>query len=365
MYEAYSLNDITTCTINYKRPFIIACEFVKKDGNIGRKYIALNSFNLFLQNRNKYPHSHEILVDHINYINSTSVDMIRSGGRLVFDFDIKYSDVLNIPNNIKIQIEEIINLVIDKYFIDIDGQKIQFVWSSCENPVKISKHLTVKNLYFNDWIIFSKFFYLKFIKIWDNKFNWIKGVDLIDQQIIKKSTSLRMVGSSKIGGNILLLDDDDKYTFQDSLIRIYRKPLMKIEQIINLNNVKEKYHDKYFSQNDKILHHNYFSPNKETQVDNIIYYKAFKCLDNYMPSVFKIGKTNDNIINLVRLKPHECLLSDKIHENENAFLVVENNLHHYNIYFGCYRHCGKDKLIKLGTIDNLTRPIFKQVEILL
>ncbi|QGR54322.1 hypothetical protein [Moumouvirus maliensis] len=364
MFKSYNLETITTCQINTKRPFIIANEFVKKNNKSGRKFIIFDNFHNFLHNRNKYPYSHEILVDHINYVNNTHVDMIRSGGRLVFDFDIKYSSISYIPNNIKSQIEECINLVIDKYFINVDKQKIQFIWSSCDNSEKMSKHLTVKNLYFDDWINFSKFFYKRFIKIWDTIYTWIKGKDLIDEQIVRKSASLRMVGSFKIGGNILSLDNQ-KHTFQDSLIRIYQKSLMEIEQIINLTNLKEKYHQKYLNPINKTLQYRNIITSTEVQIDNKIYQKAFKCLDNIMPDIFKIGKINNNIIHLIRLNPHECLLSEKIHENENAFLILENNINYYNIYFGCYRYCGKDELIKLGTIDSPIIPVLKQMEIIL
>ncbi|AVL95198.1 hypothetical protein ma811 [Moumouvirus australiensis] len=364
MFESYGLETITTCQINTKRPFIIANEFVKKNNKPGRKFIIFDNFHKFLHNREKYPYSHEILVDHINYVNSTHIDMIRLGGRLVFDFDIKYSSISYIPNNIKSQIEECINIVLDKYFINVDKEKIQFIWSSCDNFEKMSKHLTVKNLYFDNWINFSKFFYQRFIKIWDIKYNWIKGKDLVDEQIIRKSASLRMVGSSKIGGNILSLDNQT-HIFQDSLIRIYEKSLMKIEQVINLTNLKKKYHQKYLNPIKKTLQRRNIITTTEMQIDNKIYQKAFKCLDKYMPYIFKIGKINNNIIHLIRIKPHECLLSEKIHENENAFLILENNVYCYNIYFGCYRYCGEDDLIKLGTIDNLVHRVSEPIEIII
>lgn len=203
----FSIEDAIKAPINSRTVFIIANERITKTGHIGRYYTIFPTFKEFLKNREKYKHCHEILVDHNNNKPNPS-------GRLVFDFDIKTNDEENslkneivVPKNFKKQIENIIIDVIESYFNGVDVNKIEFIWSTSQNPKKISKHLTVKNLYFDDWINMSKIFYQLFCILWDNTYLWIKSDKLIDFQIVRNRGSLRMVGSSKIGGNPLIFDN--------------------------------------------------------------------------------------------------------------------------------------------------------------
>ncbi|AZL89638.1 hypothetical protein QKC54_gp0973 [Megavirus baoshan] len=353
---AYSINEALSCSINSEKPFIIANEITSKKGK-SRNYTVFNKFSTFLKKRHNYQYSHEILIDHSNYKNNSGIDMMRQGGRLLFDFDIKYDEGRIIPIYFKQQVENIIHKVIEKCFNDIDTQKIIFVWSSCHNSVKLSKHLTVKNLYFYDWIIYSRFFYQKFIKTWNKTYSWIKGEDVIDKQIVKKNTSMRMVGSYKIGGNKLKFDNYD-HSLEDSLIRIYRKSAMKKEQIVYQSNIKEKYINKYITQNNKsyseiISTRKYINAiiSDDTDIYDInIYDKILQFVNIEAPGVFSIGNINGNYINLTRLKPYKCILSGKIHDNENAYIIILQNHNIMDIMFGCYRNCHQDKLKKIGTI---------------
>ena len=199
----FNINDaINSNIIDSKHIFIIANERTKKDGSIGRSYKMFKNYDFFLKHREKYQHCHEIFVDHTN--NTPNI-----AGRLVFDFDIKYDDNIVIPKDFKKQIKMVILKIINSFYKNIDTDILVFVWSSCENNNKLSKHLTVKNIYFENWIPMIKIFYQLFSKMWDQEYKWILSDKLIDQQIIRKNASLRMVGSKKIGGNILKLHNQN------------------------------------------------------------------------------------------------------------------------------------------------------------
>lgn len=345
VFNSYKLNEVINSLKYSKNSFIIANEILNKSGNVIRYYTLFPSFNSFLKNRIKYEHCHEIIVDNIQ----KDQDKF---GRLVFDFDIKpdgkkfSSSMLKQLKNFKNQIENTIFEVIDRYCINIDTTNIEFIWSQTQHLQKFSRHLTVKNLYFNDWIILSKIFYNLFNIIWDEKYHWINSKDLIDIQIIRKHASLRMVGSSKIGGNVLVFDNEN-HKLVDSLIRIYNK---KKEQIITINNfinnvfinVIEK---PIFKFSNHVI--------EEPIFDIIIYQKAFELYNSFDIDIFRMGSINGSFLTLLRNKPYRCLLSNKIHYHENSFCTISYHDNKYIVKFGCFRFCSKKKTVYVGYITNL------------
>jgi len=349
LMEFFTISEAINSNIESNTVFIIANERSKEDGSVGRYYTVFPSFKSFLRVRDSYVHCHELFIDHVN--NNTNIS-----GRLVFDFDIKSE---YIPSDFKNQIENTIFEVIDMYMKNVDETKLVFVWSTSKNSKKFSKHLTVKNMYFDNWIVMSKIFYELFCNIWDSKYIWLESKDLIDFQIIKKNASLRMTGSSKIGGNVLKLDDPN-HILEDSLIRIYLRKQRNSEQIITKENITDTVFDNILEPLEKnnILrkYNSNDFPKIETQIYTInIYKRAFKLYNKINPNVFKMGKINGNIMTLLRTTPSQCTLSGKKHENENAYLRIISDRDMYNVNFGCYRNCGEKKTVRIGSlsIDNL------------
>jgi hypothetical protein len=240
----------------------------------------------------------------------------------------------------------------------------------------------------------SIIFYKLFSLVWKKKYDWIDHDKLIDTQIVRINASLRMVGSSKLKGGYVLEMDDDKYTLEDSLIRIYSKTMRKQEQIITEKNINSKkcmidiFKDKgfdYTQLNSQSLDKNY-DPDMmhstdayeqlraETKVKNIlgeyqitdsqygqdVYDACFKLCDKIKPGIFKKGKIKGIKMNLMREKPKKCLLSGKFHENENAFLSIYKRETHYEIRYGCYRYCHDD--IDTVIIGGLNIKTLKPIE---
>lgn len=371
IYNYFSTKDAINAEIDSSNAFIISNERIAKDSHIGRFYTVLPNFKSFLRNREKFPHCHELLVDH----KRKNADPC---GRLVFDFDIKIkkenneddliekmrsrSNVINkvasdfrgaiIPDDFKEQIQDTILSVIETFYRKVDSTIIQYVWSYSKNPNKFSRHLTVKNIYFENWIEMSRDFYKFFCKIWDENRLWIKSNYLIDFQIIRQGGSLRMVGSSKIGGYPLVLDDN-KFTLEDSLIRIYLKSTREQEQLFTEKNLTSS--AKKFINKKTIVIQDKIIQNKIVNIDPIypieIYTKAFELYNKLDPGVFSMGKINGRSLLLIRKKANCCFLSGKLHESENAYLIINILKDTYNVKFGCFRLCYKFKCVSIGTIN--------------
>jgi hypothetical protein len=347
----FSMDDAVNSFVNTKTVFIIANERRKKSGSTGRYYTVFPTFKDFLNNRDNYRHCHEILLDHKN--NKPNL-----AGRLVFDFDLE--DVL-VPDDFTKQVETTIKTTIKKYFKNVDVNKFEYVWSTSPNVHKVSKHLTVKNLYFDKWINLSKIFYKLFGLEWEKKYDWIKPSNLIDFQIVRTKASLRMVGSSKIGGNTLEFDDP-KFKLTDSLIRIYFKNQRDEEQLVTVDNLAINLYDFEIlsdciadpPSNNHISIGGLHSEHLE-QTDPVyplkVYTAAFELYSTLQPDVFKMGKISGNRLGLVRLKAHNCLLSNRVHEHENAFLVIYDNKTIYDVKFGCYRFCHAKKTVSIGNLS--------------
>lgn len=357
----FSIEDAINAPIKSKTVFIIANETITKHGNISRYYTVFPSFKKFIASRDSYPHCHEIFIDHKH--NKTNI-----AGRLVFDFDIKKSllEDNEIPSDFKSQIENTIYDVIDTYFVNVEINRFEFIWSTSQNPDKFSKHLTVKNLYFDDWISMSKIFYQLFCNVWDSRRSWIKSSDLIDFQIVRKRASLRMVGSSKIVNGYPLVFDNIKNKLVDSLIKIYYKSHREREQLITKKNI---HHGVFSNEVIEIEPLSYIhqinitsfpkcpmfgsdiTTSSDKVFDDVVYHKAYELHEKINPGIFKMGKIKNFILPLTRIKPSKCLMSGKMHEHENAFLTINVIDDFYHIRFGCYRRCHEKKTIHLGQIN--------------
>ena len=349
--DYFSIDQAINCNMHTKSVFIIANERMTKSGQVGRYYTVFPCFKDFLRRRNDYPHCHELLVDHIN-------NDKKMGGRLVFDFDIK-SDV---PADFKKQIEYTVADVVIRFFTGVDDNILEFVWSTSHNPKKFSKHLTVKNLYFDNWMSMSKIFYKLFCNVWDESHLWISSSELIDFQIVRKNGSLRMVGSTKINGYPLIFDGPHHLT--DSLIRIYFKKDMDLEQMVRKENIVKDVFNKVLDGEDRhevplVADHSMTIGSTPRKVEKpsyepIIYQKAYEVYESINPGIFKMGKIRGNILSLVRKAPSPCMLSGKMHEHENSFIKIIKDNFQYSLDFGCYRYCSPSKTINIGTmsIDN-------------
>ena len=350
----YNLKDAIEAPIDSDHAFIIAHERRKKSGEVGRSYIVFNSFRTFLKTRDEYPHSHEVLVDHLGKKPDPS-------GRLVFDFDVQNVDI---PESFETEVEDTVYEVLEMYFQMklLDFEKLRFVWSTTKYPNKFSKHLTVKHFCFENWIEMIKIFYQLFSEIWDEHCIWIKSEDLLDIQIARNRASLRMVGSSKIGGRKLKLDNP-KYELEDSLIRLYTNSSRNKEQMISYKHFHPSILQK-FQKIEKITKE--VLPRETTSLveyqlyDQSVYEDAYQTICREYPNVFDKGKIYGTYVYLLRRHnvSNECLLCRKKHDSDNAYLILKEDVNKLIVSFGCFRFrkqygVGNRKTTKrIGTIPN-------------
>ena len=90
--------------------------------------------------------------------------LARKDGRLCFDFDLAKNAKFD-ANQWQLDVEYMIKLVYGELYIgfendscdyNISVDNLYFVWSNSTSPNKISMHLIVKGLYFEDWIPMSE-----------------------------------------------------------------------------------------------------------------------------------------------------------------------------------------------------------------
>lgn len=339
--QYFKIDDVRHVDMHANYPFIFSNDRLKKDGNVGKYYGIMPNFNTFIENRSKFPNCHEILISHEKL---NKYDWINNG-RLVFDFDITGNNMNNVPNDFIEQVEETIMEVISDNYKFLDFDILDFVWSSSNNPAKFSKHLTIKNLCFKDWIKMGKDFYKWFSYRWDSKYDWIPSSELIDSQIIRRNASLRMVGSCKLGKNNILTLDDDNFTLADSLIRVYDRNDRKKEQYVSYDNYIEMPEEEEDKHDKPRKNKNHKSNNgiDELFYEQKIYDIAIETFKDYdKNNVFDIGYIKGKFITLLRKSPGICFISNKEHENENAYLIISESKRGYYINFGCYRGCLKD-----------------------
>jgi hypothetical protein len=319
-----------------------------------------------------YPNANELFTYHYKNKDDKWVER----GRLVFDFDIEGDNMALVPDNFKEEVEEAIIETINRYYINVDVDKIVFVWSTSQNPKKYSKHLTIQNFYMTDWIEMGNVFYSNMTVVWESQERWIRASELFDKQIIRKNGGLRFVGCSKHGKDYRLVLDDEGHEISDSTIKIYDKETRRREQRICWKNHKvtdEPYRDLGIKPVGKIkarnsTRRNMINENSKT-FDGDVYRTAIGFINNTHEGVFEPYKIDGSIISLRRLCPGECMLSGHVHENENAYITISEKIDprsgsaKYFVYFGCYRGClFNERKTKLIGIINVNVETVKPIE---
>lgn len=366
----FTLNSAKTYKSRTKPyPFLIAHEC--QDEQRSREYVAFDDVETFLQLRDSFPHAHEIVFDRITE---------KQQGRLIFDFDFDepwWGVKPHFVNpNFAADIERLICYTFQEFYNDVDCDKLQFIWLISDTTKKWSKHLIVKNVFFcEDWKNQLQTFYnLMLLIVEESKSKPPEGLgfefkqtfdqlqcktgDLFDLQVARNNATMRMCGSSKIGGKTLMVDErsrDQNVSFYDTLIQLYRKEDILAEQHIyerQLNKHKvaqfePKAETNVFAKQSCLLANIDLTRSdydfKSRTLTKFQIETAFTTFQNFLikktneGDVFHIKNVMGSIINLKRDKPSPCVLSGKVHDNENAFLTVYEN---GCIYYHCRRGCG-------------------------
>ena len=342
-----------------------------------REWLAFDDVNHFLSKRNMFPHSHEVMINRYGENKYAKLQ-----GRLVFDFDFeedkyRYGTKKGefVHPGFEKTIEKLIIQVFKIYYIDINLDILKFIWLISDTEKKWSKHLIVKNtLFCEDWKVQIQTFYqlmLSEAKQVKNEhgnvlIDYLGPIDnLFDYQIARNNATMRMCGSSKIGGKTLKVDKEytkTEISFTDTLIQQFNPEDVDKEQEIRINQLRKDILEKIFQNPEKMLNDPYLAEacnlaeldltkgNNEYESDDLSremvnkYMKAFNIywcafFEVQEQIAFRVKSVSGHLIILERIRPHKCLISEREHENENAFLTVSGN---YG-YFHCYRKCKTDE----------------------
>lgn len=369
-------------------PFLIAHEcndtfLNRKTGQVEtrtREYYAFDSIDDFVSVRSKYPHAHEVIWDRLV--------PGKQQGRLVFDFDFteRWYGVGFVPANFQSTIENLVCETFRRYYEGVDLNRLIFIWLISDVEKKWSKHLIVKNAHFcDDWKEQSLVFYNLMLGLYEEVRPWqnhsLKSESLIDIQVARGNATMRMMGSSKLGGKTLLLESTDGkegvsfFTLHDTLVQLYRREDAISEQNIRQSQLRKKILDDMSFGYDpeknedvkKVIPNKFFRAacdhamidlTKFEQDDRLLesaeVQKALSTFESHFcretrvacQTVFRFKSCTGVIINLERISAAPCLLSGKVHEHENAFLRVTAD---GSVYFHCRRGCelGDKKSIRL------------------
>ncbi|XWV25989.1 hypothetical protein QJ857_gp1091 [Tupanvirus soda lake] len=307
--------------------------------NNGYCFILFDDFEEFMQKKKNYKSLHELIIYPTGTTLNTSF-MDRKDGRLCFDFDLKKSDNAVFDTSKWIDdIEKTIKIVCSQIYKNVNLSDLKYVWSTSNNPAKISKHLTVNGIFFEDWIDMTQQFYNYFIKIWNDNYDYYNAESFIDKQIVRKNGSLRFVGCTKPDGSSLLTLDNNNFTFEMSLIRPILTWDKTDEQCISYDKLVYPchLHKKISIVVPLVDRHNIIHSIK---YDDDTYLKAFKIRNKY--------ETEDGIIiNYDRKEPSFCKMCNKIHDSENAYVKIVDGI----ASFYCYRNSEVSMCIKVNTDD--------------
>lgn len=328
-----------------------------------RNFYAFDSIDDFLQDRGNYPHAHEVTFN--RYAEHQQ-------GRLVFDFDFEEPWFGLKPKFVcptfERDIETLVKDTFERFYIDVDASRFVFVWLVSDIEEKWSKHLIVKNAHFADnWKLQSKIFYQLMLGLVAERgmFPTIKTDDLIDLQVARSNATMRMCGSSKMKNlKVLRLELPSDATFFDTLIQLYRREDIRVEQNIYLEQINRSTLDRIMSSaslvgampNERIskshfieacllcdidmTKHNDFSNENITDAEARLAFEAFELYYKHAHGTSVTGFVVKNVIgtliNLERRIPTKCLISGKVHDNENAYLSVFADK---SVHFHCRRGC--------------------------
>lgn len=362
-------------------PFIIAheCREEYRDKTTGdmkirnRKFYAFDDVETFIFQQRSYPYAHEVIFDRFSE---------RQQGRLIFDFDFEvpwYSLTSFVPPNFEKEIERMVIQTFQRFYVEVNTDILRFVWLRSNTTDKWSKHLIVKNAYFiQDWKEQCSIFYNLMLGIIKENQNSeaspFKGIDaskLIDIQVARSNATMRICGSMKYGkDNVLVLEDSNSFNIYDTFVQQYRRCDIDTEQMIEDKQLLRKtLNDMFYNPAHELMMSNQFykqachvadidlskmkmHQGMEELKDETVKH-AFECFEIYYKEVYpqtyvpyRVKSVMNGMINLERVCAGKCLLSGRIHESENAFMIVTPG---GSIYFYCRRGCsmGDKSFIKI------------------
>ena len=263
-----------------------------------------------------------------------------------FDIDLKLDDNLIVKGD-KLR-DDLINAVIaeyhEKFNIKINISRDVLIYSSHGNN-KYSCHVVIDNYCHIDNIQ-TKLLYKNVISRINNE-----HVSSIDHAVYKSVQQFRVIGSQKTGsGRIKRFHDKFVINGVEYIHNNNAPP--ELQLVVNFLNslishtkdcqVIPCYEDNSPISDSKV---STILPKDYIEAALITFANYNGMTLNQLINVYSIYNVSDNRIDLKRCQPAKCLICDRIHDHENAFLVIFGKV----LHFYCRR---STKGIRIGIISS-------------
>lgn len=261
-----------------------------------------------------------------------------------FDIDIDLSHNHNIDDEeIVKKLIEAIKTVLSGYNIKIDPIRDILIFSS-HGETKKSYHVIVDHYYHSDNIN-AYCFYEKVVDLLPGQYR-----PFIDHSVYKTVQQFRMLGNSKFGTNrVKKWHQRGEYLPNDLFKASLISYISECQELPSFEDSKQFEEEKDYTSIDLD--------------DSDLVTGAMKLLGNYLgikttssEFPFYYEDTVDNFIILKRLRPTECRVCRRIHENENPFMFISDGV----LYLNCRRE-PDNKSIRIGYLRS-AEEIEKQKE---
>jgi hypothetical protein len=299
---------------------LVVCQYINT-----RLYTIFDSYLEFSNKYNMIEPSHRCFYEVIfgNLPQKPHFDIDIDLNRFNVDKDEILNNVLkSIKNNLKI------------VGIELNECRDVMIFSS-HSAIKISFHIVIDNYCHSDNNE-AKQFYKKVLEELPKEY-----CNYVDHAVYSKTQQFRMVGCQKYGSNRPKIFMKEKYEFIETPENPKHELNMTLSASLVSNTSYCKLLPSFFSEDDKP---------QRTFVDDVsdqdIKNATQLLLDE--KSTYKILSVVGGIISLKRLRPSFCKVCNRVHENENPYIMIIED----NVYFDCRRSAGKKYF--LGKIPKLT-----------
>ena len=330
---------------------VIGFESLRGDGKSSRTFAVFDSYIELFHYQKDIPISHK---------NFYEIIIGQFPQKPHFDIDIKKKEIypeeniIELSEKVKDSLINTIFFVCNEKSIKLNISKDILIYQShSDDYEKCSFHIVVHHYCHTDNHQ-ALAFYKKIVEIMPEKYS-----KYIDHSVYSSKQNFRLLGNQKIGsGRPKFFQNPMRYQgkYIKHVYDVNFKNEIDLEKKVNLEKLeclKEslvswvndcEYLPSFQGEEERTKKRNYedlgdLSPETIKEAEKFIGSKDFP---------FIVRDIKGSVISLKRLRPSFCEICNRVHENENPYmLVVENNL-----YFCCRRNKNKKKL--LGEITTNT-----------
>lgn len=293
--------------------------------------------------------------------------------KMRFDIDVKKTEKTK-DEDVKIFMDDLIESIIEVYGefgYKIIPEKHILLFSS-HGKEKWSYHIVIDGFYCETCQESLALFKKITGNMRSDRMNNKETINWLDSSIYSANHSLRILGSVK-GGRQKVLEKCWRFKDKEIFFEYSQEPRNEKHRIVmEFERSFISLTENCFPIPNLVVKNDHIYENKT--IDEEISDYAFRLFRSLYGDVFKYDKTIYNFVLLERDVASGCPICDRVHENENAFLIIKSlkseiGKTRHEIFFCCRRSDGKKLLIgekieqdiqsdKKIVVENKTKGIF-------